>query len=305
MLMFDSLPIVASLISSISRAGLNVVDRQQFINTSISPINISYWNNFLPVVLMAPLVLFSPAAEFVSADLISFYVVLLALLIQLLAYSFGYAFRTLRVTDIAILSKSADITVPAFLSLAGVYSIYLGVIWILPAILWMFVLAAGIQAAKRSCWASIALVTILTSQGIYSYFVGFNSSLDGGIWGLLSFAFAVLIWRFIFSFFILIQKEGFTRAFKFPGEILTLGGFYTRGFLTAITQITFLLAISANQLMLVWPILNTTGLMGAIFAYLFLGERLNARDLLFILLTFLITVLVMYLLNDEKFHTLF
>ncbi|WP_215327572.1 hypothetical protein [Polynucleobacter sp. AP-Sving-400A-A2] len=296
---------VASLISSISRAGLNVVDRQQFINTSICPINISYWNNFLPVVLMAPLILFSPAAEFLSADLISFYVVLLALLTQLVAYSFGYAFRALRVTDIAILSKSADITVPAFLSLVGVYSIHSGVIWILPAILCMFVLAAGIQAAKRSIWASIALVTILSSQGIYSYFVGFNSSLDSGHWGLLSFTFAVLIWRFIFSFLILIQKEEFARAFKFPGEILTLGRFYTRGFLTAITQITFLLAISANQLMLVWPILNTTGFMGAIFAYLFLGERLHVRDLLFILLTFLLTVLAMYLLNYEKFHTFF
>ena len=221
MLMYESLPIVASLISSISRAGLNVVDRRQFINASICPINISYWNNFLPVVLMAPLVLFSPAAEFVSVDLISIYVVLLALLIQLVAYSFGYAFRTLRVTDIAILSKSADITVPTFLSFVGVYSIHSGVIWILPVILLMFVLSAGIQAAKRSSCASIALVAILSSQGIYSYFVGFNSPLDSGLWGLLSFAFAVLIWRFIFSFLILIQKEGFTRAFKFPGKILT------------------------------------------------------------------------------------
>jgi hypothetical protein len=305
MLMYESLPIVASLISSLSRAGLNVVDRRQFINTSICPINISYWNNFLPVVLMTPLILFSPAAEFVSLDLISIDVVLLALLIQLVAYSFGYAFRTLRVTDIAILSKSADITVPAFLSSMGIYSIHLGVIWILPAIFMMFVLSAGIQATKKSIWASIALVAILSSQGIYSYFVGFNLLLESGLWRLLSFTFAVLIWRFILAFLILSKKEGFIRAFKFPGEILTLGGFYTRGFLTAITQITFLLAISANQLMLVWPILNTTGFMGAIFAYLFLGERLHARDLLFIFLTFLLTALVMYFLNYEKIHTLF
>lgn len=303
MLMYESLPIIASLISSISRAGLNVVDRRQFLNTSICPINISYWNNFLPVVLMAPLVLFSPAAEFVSADLISIYVVLLALLIQLVAYSFGYAFRALRVTDIAILSKSADITVPVSLSFMGIYSIHSGVIWVLPAILLIFVLSAGIHAAKRSSWASVGLVAVLSAQGIYSYFFGFNSPLDGGLWRLLSFAFAVLIWRFIFSFLILIHKEGFTRAFKFPSEILTLGGFYARGFLTAITQIAFLFAISANQLMIVWPILNTTGFMGAVFAYLFLGEKLYARDLLFIFLTFLFTALVMYLLNYEKFHT--
>lgn len=303
--MYELLPIIASLISSISRAGLNVVDRRQFINNSICPITISYWNNFLPIVLVAPFALFSPAAESVLADLISTCVVLLALLIQLVAYSFGYAFRTLRVTDIAILSKSADITVPAFLSFAGVYSLHSGLIWILPAILIMFVLSAGIQAAKRSSWASIVLVVILSFQGIYSYFVGFNSPLDTGLWGLISFAFAVLIWRFIISFLILIHKEGFTGVFKFPEKILALGGFYARGFLTAITQITFLFAISANQLMLVWPILNTTGFMGAIFAYLFLGERLHVRDFLFIFLTFLLTALAMYLLNYEELHTLF
>ncbi len=305
MLMYESLPIIASLISSISRAGLNVVDRKQLINTSICPINISYWNNLLPIVLMAPFVLFSKAAEYMVADLISIYAALLALLIQLVAYSFGYAFRTLRVADIAILSKSADITVPAFLSSVGIYSLHSGVIWILPAILLMYVLSAGIQAAKRSSWASIALVVILSLQGIYSFFVGFTSPLDSGPWGLISFAFAVLIWRFIFSFLILIYKDGFTRAFKFPEKILTLGGFYTRGLLTATTQITFLLAISTNQLMLVWPILNTTGFMGAIFAYLFLGERLYARDFLFIFLTFLLTALVMYLLNYEELHPLF
>lgn len=301
MLTYESIPIVASFISSISRAGLNVFDRSQFINTSISPINVSYWNNFLPVILMFPLVLFSPAITDVLADLISFNVVLLALLIQLVAYSFSYTFRSLRVTDIAILSKSADITVPVFLSFAGVYFINSDVIWILPAIFFIFVLSAGVQIAKSSSWASIILVAMLSAQGIYSYFAGFNSLLGGSLWRLLSFAFAVLIWRFIFSFFMVIQKEGLARAFKFPRKIFTISGFYVRGFLTAITQITFLFAISANELMLVWPILNTTGFIGALFAYLFLGERLHARDFLFILLTFLLTAWVMYLLNYDKF----
>lgn len=65
-----------------------------------------------------------------------------------------------------------------------------------------------------------------------------------------------------------------------------------------------MLAISANQLMLVWPILNATGFIGAIFAYLFLGESLQAKDFVFIFLTFLLTGLVMILLNYEKFKSL-
>lgn len=88
-------------------------------------------------------------------------------------------------------------------------------------------------------------------------------------------------------------------------KILYLGVLNAGAFELFSFQITFLLAISTNQLMLVWPILNTTGFMGAIFAYLFLGERLYARDFLFIFLTFLLTALVMYLLNYEELHPLF
>jgi drug/metabolite transporter (DMT)-like permease len=96
-------------------------------------------------------------------------------------------------------------------------------------------------------------------------------------------------------------KEGFYKAIEFPRNIFSLRMFYVRGLLTVITQVTFLLAISTNDLMLVWPILNTTGLTGAIFAYLFLGERLRPKDFVFILLTFFLTGLTMILLNYEKY----
>ncbi len=301
MLIYESIPIVASLISSISRAGLNVVDRRQFNNASTCPIIVSYWNSFLPAVLIFPLILISPAVSYFVEDIFAISVAFLALLIQLVAYSFGYAFRLLRVTDIAILSKSADITVPIFLSIAGFYSLHAGVIWMLPAIFFIFIFSAGIKVAKSAGWASLALVTILSIQGIYSYFIAFNSSLNKGLWSLLSLSFSVLLWRFIFSFLIMIYKEGFHKAIEFPRNIFSLRVFYVRGLLTVITQVTFLLAISANELMLVWPILNTTGFTGAIFAYLFLGERLRPKDFVFILLTFFLTGLAMILLNYEKY----
>ena len=197
--------------------------------------------------------------------------------------------------------KSADITVPIFLSIAGFYSLHAGVIWMLPAIFFIFIFSAGIKVAKSAGWASLALVTILSIQGIYSYFIAFNSSLNKGLWSLLSLSFSVLLWRFIFSFLIMIYKEGFHKAIEFPRNIFSLRVFYVRGLLTVITQVTFLLAISANELMLVWPILNTTGFTGAIFAYLFLGERLRPKDFVFILLTFFLTGLAMILLNYEKY----
>lgn len=303
MLIYESMPIVASLISSVSRAGLNVVDRYQFKNVATCPIVMGYWNSLLPVVFIFPLMLFSPATSYFMEDVISMNVVFLALLIQLVAYSFGYTFRFLRVTDVAIISKSADITVPIFLSFFGFYSLHLGVFWILPPIIFIYILSAGIKVAVRAGLASLALVTILSIQGIYSYFIGLNSSLNQGIWGLLSFASSVILWRCIFSFLVLTYAEGFLASIQFPRYHFSVRGFCVRGLLTVITQVTFLLAICANQLMLVWPILNTTGLTGAIFAYLFLGEDLRPKDFVFIFLTFLLTGLVMVLLNYEKFKS--
>jgi drug/metabolite transporter (DMT)-like permease len=53
--------------------------------------------------------------------------------------------------------------------------------------------------------------------------------------------------------------------------------------------------------MIVWPILNATGFLGALFAYLFLGEKLKPIDFFYIFSAFLITGLVVISLNYEKF----
>jgi hypothetical protein len=253
------------------------------------------------VALILPLALLSPAADYIFDDVIAIDVALLALFIQLVAYSFGYAFRSLRVTDIAILSKTADITVPVFLSFVGVYYVNHGVIWILPAIFLIFLLSAGMRVAKNSVWAVLSLVAILSAQGIYSYFIGFNLLLKNSLWGLISFTFAILVWRLVFSLLITMSRQGIFGALNFPIEIFTLQGFYIRGFLTAITQLSFVIAISANNLLLVWPILNTTGFMGAFFAYLFLGERFHIKDFICIFVTFVLTGLAMLMLNYENF----
>jgi len=68
-----------------------------------------------------------------------------------------------------------------------------------------------------------------------------------------------------------------------------------------LTQVSFVFAITAKNLMIVWPILNATGLLGAVFAYLFLGEKLNKIDFFYILSAFLITGFVIVSLNYDKF----
>ena len=299
--MIESMLILASVVSSFSRAGLNVVDRQQFQKGRSCPLIIGYWNNFLPVLLVLPIIIFSPASSYCMDDLLTLGIVFLSVLIQFVAYAFSFAFRKLRVTDIAVLSKSADITVPLVLSISGFYSVSYGFFLLLPIILIIFISSAGIGNFKKAYQSSIVLVFILTAQGVYAYFADFNASFNRDFWRLISVTFSVLVWRFLFSGLLLLHAQRISNIYIFPRQSLSSMGFYLRGFLTALTQVSFVFAITANNLMIVWPILNAPGFLGALFAYLFLGEKLKPIDFFYIFSAFLITGLVVISLNYEKF----
>jgi len=296
----DLLPVLASVISSLSRAGLNVVDRKQFRQEEVCPLVIGYWNNLLPVFLMLPIIIFFPSSNYLLNDISSLEIIFLALLIQWVAYSFSFAFRNLRVTDIAVLTKVADITVPFVLVMLGFYLITYSFFFLLPAILVIFICSAGMNIVKKTFKSSLVLVLALTVQGLYSYFVGFTIYFGRDFWGLLSVAFSVLVWRFIFSSGLMLYRQRIPHLYYFPRHSLTMDGFYFRGFLTVVTQVTFIFAITANNLLVVWPILNATGFLGAVFAYFFLGEKLAPKDIIFILFTFLISGVAVFVLNYEK-----
>lgn len=278
-----------------------MVDRRQHQKEDACPLVIGYWNNLLPVFLMFPAIFFTPAFDECLKDLLSIDLVFMSILIQCVAYSFSFAFKYLRVTDVAVLSKAADVTVPLALAFLGFYSISNVLFLFLLTILTLFVLSTGLDVFRKAFKSAAVLVLMLTSQGVYAYFFGFSVSHDRGFWSLLSAAFSVLVWRFIFSGVFLLNGRGLSWICFFPSRMLSHSGFYFRGFLTLLTQVTFIFAITANNLMIVWPILNATGFFGAVFAYLFLREKLSPKDLLFILFSFLISCLIVIFFGYENY----
>ena len=300
-MIFESLPILASIISTFSRAGLNVVDRRQYQQGKSCPLLVGYWNNLLPVLLMFPVIVSTPAIDNCLEDFLSVDLVFMSILIQCVAYSFSFAFKHLRVTDMAVLSKAADVTVPIALAFLGFYSISYVFFLLFSTILVLFIFSTGVDVFKKAYKSATVLVLMFTIQGVYAYFFGLNASLDKGFWGLLSAAFSVLAWRFIFSGVFLIYRRNLSWVCFFPKEFLSRSEFYFRGFLTLLTQVTFIFAITAKNLMIVWPILNATGFLGAVFAYLFLGEKFRPKDVLYISLSFLISSLIVVLFNHEYF----
>ena len=254
----------------------------------------------MPVLFISPIIFFTPASNYYLSDLFSLEIIFLAALIQCVAYSFSFAFKKLRVTDIAVLTKTADITVPLALVFLGLYLIPYSFFLLLPIISIIFIYSAGLNIVKKTYKSSLVLVLALTAQGVYAYVVGSTVYFNRGFWSLLSVAFSVLVWRFIFSGTLMLYRQRISRLYYFPIQFLTRTGFYIRGILTVLTQVTFIFAITAKNLLVVWPILNATGFLGAVFAYFFLGEKLAPRDFLFLLFAFLISGVAVFALNYEK-----
>jgi hypothetical protein len=300
-LIFESLPILASIISTFSRAGLNVVDRKQYQQGKSCPLLVGFWNNLLPALLLFPIIVFTPALDNCLKNLLTVDLVFMSILTQCVAYSFSFGFNYLRVTDMAVLSKAADVTVPIALAFLGFYSTSYVPFLFLLMILVLFIFSTGFDVLKKAYKSAVVLVLMLTTQGVYAYFFGLNISLDRGFWSLLSAGFSVLVWRFIFSGVFLIYRRNLSRVCIFPKEFLSCSEFYFRGFLTLLTQVTFIFAITAKNLMIVWPILNATGFFGAVFAYIFLGEKFRPKDGLFISFSFLISGLIFFTFNNEYF----
>lgn len=296
-MIYESLPVIASVISSFSRAGLNVVDRKIFRQAKVCPLVIGYWNNLLPIFILLPIIFFTPVLNYCLTDLFSVETIFLAAIIQCVSYSFSFAFKNLRVTDVAVLSKVADVSVPLALVLMGFYTISYSFLMLLPAILAVFIFSAGVEVVKKSYKSIIVLILLLTIQGLYIFFIGHNVPIHRGFWDLMSVAFSVLVWRFIFSASSLVYGKKISYIYFFPKEFLTHCGFYLRGSLTVVTQVTFILAITGKNLMIVWPILNATGFLGAVLAYIFLGEKLKFVDYLFVVFAFFITGLAVLFQN--------
>ena len=296
----EAISLLASILSTLSRAGLNVVDRKQFRSERVCPLVIGYWNNLLPIFLVLPLVFIAPKNIYVLRDIFSFEIIFFSILIQCVAYSFSFSFKALRVADIGILAKVADITVPLVIAALGLYLTSFSFALILPVLLLMFIFSAGLDVVKKVYKSSIVLVLALTAQGVYSYFWGFDLYLNRDFWGLISIAFSILVWRFVFSGVLLLYRNRISYIYFYPKEFLSKSGFYLRGFLTILTQLTFIQAITTNNLIIVWPILNATGLIGAFLAYIFLGEKLFPRDLLFAISAIFLGALVSLILHYEN-----
>lgn len=113
-----------ALLSSLARAGINVIDRWQFAYQNESVVKLSFLNNFLPVILGITVIVVLGEINFLVNLIFTIEVCVLGFIVQMVAMIFSYVFKTYHVYEISLISKISDLSIPIFLGLlAGVFNL--------------------------------------------------------------------------------------------------------------------------------------------------------------------------------------
>jgi hypothetical protein len=281
----------AALVSSLARAGLNVVDRTM-IGVKGVPVNEAvFLNNLLPAVIGILGCALCQALVELWVTFASWRTFVFALLVQAVGYSFAMVLRAHPVERAVFLAKSTDL--PIYLVLLPA-SMQLGVSSAPEAILsgvTTLVCCGYLLRTGKLDLVQLALPATLVLQSMVSPFVS-PTMVDSGISSGLAFAIATIGWRTIFS----LASVG-TRMASLRFIIVDEGGLiFSRAFLALVVQISFVVAIAAQPTAIIWSLLNMSGAISLLLAR-FLSRRGHCRELDVALLGVVATTLCRLILD--------
>jgi len=204
-------------------------------------------------------------------------------MVQLVAYSFSYAFRYLSVNQVTVAGKASDLFIPIGVwAITGywsweTYHFAIATTLICLPILWIGPHKRNTRAIKTA-WVFIGAALVL--QASFAPILIEVSSTDLSWNQALPFTTGIIIWR---SFWCLIPILRRTKNVRIPSyTLLTNSTFVLRTLLTVITQTTFILAIGNTMSALAWPILNSTGLFAMLLSPVVLKEKYSRVEQLVI-----------------------
>jgi uncharacterized membrane protein len=261
---------------------LNIIDRYQFGYQTQSIKFISLVNNLLPLVLLLPVAIYFSGTERILGWVLNWKLVIYAFLIQANAYVFSFALRHSKVSTVGLAAKSADIIIPF-----GIWVVYN--IATLNAVLFSIASTVicffafynrGETKAKDSTSLrylayipiAITVLAVLTPQLIGTALSAFEESIAA--------AFSIIVWRTFFSLLIFFKNETWQNLK--PTKLGKLN--FLRGWITVMTQYSFVMATATPQSGLAWPILNGTLFVSTIMSFLFLRENAKLREWVGVLL---------------------
>ena len=282
-----ALTISYAFASAGSRGVISVIDRHQFGIRKKSIIYTNIFNNIAASFLSLVLVLVFAQEQVFFSFISNMKVIVFALLLQLSANAFSYAFKHMKVASMTVAAKMSDIFI-------GPLIYVLFSIWstgdFLFAVLTSAICLSLIFSKKHHGFRDFHMVSALTVcvtlilQGVLSPWYVENVSQNQLSW--MPFTAALVCWRLIFSW--LFSLDFSTKVFKGLWAEVTHAEFLflllSRAVLTLAAQGFLVLSLSLGRPVLAWPILNATGLVAALLSAWLLKEKATKTEVVVICL---------------------
>lgn len=290
--MEDLLFVLLALISSISRALINVIDRWQFSYKNEDVVKTSFLNNGLPAfVLLSCLILFGSKNHLLN-NILSIKACLFGLVMQVVALIFSMALKKYQIYQVTLISKISDFSIPAFSSLLNnsFNLIQLALHGFSALISLPFFIKANLFKSVGWVYCTLIFGCLTLQASVAPFLSGFTDGFSD-FYSLLYFGAGVIFWRASWMFLPLIfsRKISFKSLTILPSKIT-----YLRVILTLLTQLSFIYIISDNESHFVIPILNLTGFFSILMASFCMSEKINHEIWLLIILTLMLCGVSVY-----------
>lgn len=281
-----------AFLSAILRSMLNIIDRKSFGLQRDKILPTLIINNLYPLLMLFVVAAWAKELTEVVSYLFNSYLLLTGLLFQVTAYGFSLSFRHMKVQEVVVVSKLADVIIPLLIFLLmGSFNLigYLGTL-MTTAICFPLVRSSHRQNRDFLFPALFTLVAVSLQGGFSRILLPVT---DNYLRDLVPITLVIIFWRLFFSLLIHFIPMVWKRSgsfdidftdFRFrPLQLL-------RSVITLLVQVSFVTAIYlAKDNFLIWPILNSTILFSIVFSGIMLKERVEPR---YYLVTALILLLV-------------
>lgn len=264
-----------AFVSAFSRAGLNIVDRYQIGLKKLSILNVNLWNNAVPAFIMTiTAALFFGLHRELLESILDWKTILFSGLVQLVAYTFSYAFRYLTVNQVTVAGKMSDLFIPIGVFFTtqywnwGMYGFAAATTLVCLPMLWT---SGNDRHAGLMKTAGALIGGALVLQASLAPVLMASTGPASDVRHALAFTTAVIIWRTAWSLMPMLRC---LKTLHMPSfALLTNSVFMLRALLTVITQTTLILAVGSTVSVVAWPILNSTGVFAMLLSALLLREK--------------------------------
>lgn len=266
--------ILIAMFSAMSRSFLNLIDRHQFGQKKQSIVEVNLINNSIPTAMLFVLSLMVvDSVPRVFEAILNTRAIALALVIQMVAYAFSFAFRHLRVNQVSVISKVPDIFIPiALFSVTQEWhwnKYFFSIVTVLVCLPIVFQAREGSGSSIKKIAVLISLV--VTVQAVLSTILTHQAL--GNIVDILLFSFSVIFWRSVIA---IVPSIKSLKHITIQNKEMVM----TRAVLTILTQVSFIYVVGNVDSVVAWPILNSTGLISLVLTSVFMKhERPNRTEL--------------------------